>query len=384
MFTCDPAAQQTSLILDSSVLYPPVYKYTKPDSEFIFEENETDSDSDTMSKVKVHHQDNSAKLANLLKIDFSDVQITDDFEELHIDAKDNKSLVAKHTRHSVIDNEDDHFDLRLVRKKLRTFTARKRTIAESINFHEQVLKKLKTEYAFYEEECEVLNTQFDLQTTLKYTRDKKHILPDRTVKTLNKIESDLAEQKDIIVKKEVTDETQEEKNSVQKHVTFSDLPKNKHWCKICGNGFAQTTSFKDHLKAHTGFSYKCEKCLKERRFTSTKAFKKHCKWHEDGEKMFTCKLCSKQFEYMYRLTSHQATHEEPSLECTVHNSCGKDGKPKKFTFRRELLLHERYSKKEKMFKCTTCEKLFTSPRTIHIHHHKNAHSGMRQINMGTE
>ena len=92
---------------------------------------------------------------------------------------------------------------------------------------------------------------------------------------------------------------------------------------------------------------------------SKKVFKKHCNWHDDGGKAYTCSLCSRVFEFTYHLQSHQATHKEPTFKCSVHTSCGKDGNPKKFTFKRDLVLHKTYSKKPKLFECRTYKKLFT-------------------------
>ena len=318
----------------------------------------------------------------MLNTDFSD--INHDFEELNI--KEEKGLIPSHQ--SVMEKTDDKFNLKLVQKKLQTCIARKRSIAETIEFQEHMLKKLKNDYAYYDHECEVLRTQIDLQTTIKYTGDKKNILLASMVKTLDKIESDLTEQQDMCLKSEEkhlpvekikTEQADIVKEDSELDIEFMSKHKQKHCCKLCGQGFAQLVSFKDHLKAHTGFSYVCDKCTVTRRFTSSKAYKKHSKWHDEGEQTFKCNVCGKKFEYMYRLKSHEATHNEPSLQCTVHSSCGKDGTPKKFTFKHELLLHEKYANKEKMFKCTTCDKLFLSPRTVRIHHHKNAHSGMRCI-----
>ena len=60
LFTCHPNDQKGELNLDSSVLHLPAYRYTKPDSEFIFEEeDDDDAYSDTMAKVTVKSEDHS-------------------------------------------------------------------------------------------------------------------------------------------------------------------------------------------------------------------------------------------------------------------------------------------------------------------------------------
>ena len=155
--------------------------------------------------------------------------------------------------------------------------------------------------------------------------------------------------------------------------------KYNHVCELCGQRFVQTVSFKDHLCSHTGFSYKCTKCTETRHYTSSKAFKKHCDWHDKGEQTYACNTCKKTFESPNGLKSHQATHNEPSLICRKHTDCAKDGGPKAFNFKCEHDLHKKYSKTCKMFMCLTCGGLFTSARTLKIHHLCNGHTGYKNI-----
>ena len=369
LFKCDPNSQKTIGPLDSSVLYPQKYKYTKPDTEFIFESEEENSDTDTMMKVELKTESHSS----LLQEANSCVDSNSD------SAPEIKDIKPMPIRTSVADKSNDGKHLF---SKLKRFKARKRQLEESIYFQEQVLKRMKFEYQYFTDQCDILSDKIDMQRTLQLTGNKTSRMTQSMAKKVEDFKP--------IVKAEIENcepissnyippkkEPVDLKSDLKSEVDMKPK-KFKHICGICDQRFMQTVSFTDHLKSHTGFSFKCEKCTGHA-FTSSKAFKKHKKWHSDGEQLFKCPQCSKTFEFPDRLASHKASHEEPKLVCRIHTDCGKNGNPKRFTFPREHKQHEEYTNKPKMFQCMTCDGLFKSPRLIRIHHHKNGHNGIRRL-----
>ena len=327
------------------------------------------SDTDTMLNVKLKTEIKSP----VPTVDKSSADSDVDYSE----SEDVKPLVV---HESVLDRSSDGHSLR---KKFNRYKTRKRQLEESITFQEQVLKRMKLEYHYLKNKVDVLSDKLDIQRTIELTGTRSNkLLPSMFQKVENfkpiiKAEVDKVEDFssfEVPAKDELIDTKCDNKSelNIRKPKPF------KHCCGICDQRFMQTLSFTDHLKSHTGFRMKCEKCP-SRAFTSSKAFKRHNKWHTDGEKLFACEECPKTFEFQDRLSSHKASHQEPNLLCCVHSDCGKNKQPKRFTFPRERKQHEDYAKKPKMFQCVMCDGLFQSPQLIRIHHNRNGHNGIRRL-----
>ena len=148
----------------------------------------------------------------------------------------------------------------------------------------------------------------------------------------------------------------------------------KFECALCSKKYFAKESFDSHVESHTGTTHKCTLC-NQPPYTSEKSYKRHMKWHVNGCPKFICQTCSKSFDYKYRLTSHQRTHQEPTLQCRVDSNC-----TKKYTFENERKNHEAYGHLEqKPIQCATCDKFYTSPALLRIHQKAFKHSGIKEF-----
>ena len=161
------------------------------------------------------------------------------------------------------------------------------------------------------------------------------------------------------------------KNLVNKHkpAEMAMLQTFQERCAVCGQLFKSKRGLDSHLVKHTNVGLTCVLCG-GRQFTAQIAFKKHLKWHRDGEKYYICELndnkagqkCGKKFEWPEWLNSHKLTHFPPSKRCRVHPGCEAI-----YTFDSERLKHERKGKCRKIYKCTACNTTFKDDINRHIH-----------------
>ncbi|XP_023665800.1 zinc finger protein 574 [Paramormyrops kingsleyae] len=87
-------------------------------------------------------------------------------------------------------------------------------------------------------------------------------------------------------------------------------------CEHCGKGFAYASTFRLHMRTHTGERpYECSQCRK--RFRQLPHLQDHERIHS-GERPFVCWLCGKSFSVAARLTEHARTHSgEKPYTCTL-------------------------------------------------------------------
>ncbi|KAL4147916.1 hypothetical protein QTP88_002243 [Uroleucon formosanum] len=102
------------------------------------------------------------------------------------------------------------------------------------------------------------------------------------------------------------------------------------------------------------------------------------------EKPFVCKVCNKQFSYLYKFNEHKALH---TCKCTVLHlesthikeyryKC--DFCDKAFTRQWYLKLHKRRQTGEKPFNCDICSKVFHQQCNLKVH--KRTHTGEKPFN----
>ena len=112
-----------------------------------------------MANIQAKNEDHTNTLKCLLETDCSDIQLHSDFEDLTLEQQEQEGTkIIKPTWQNVLEHIDDNFDLRTTRKKLYQCTACKCSLAQSIHFQEQVLKRMRTKYEYYDHQYEVLNT----------------------------------------------------------------------------------------------------------------------------------------------------------------------------------------------------------------------------------
>ncbi|XP_048882189.1 zinc finger protein 574 isoform X3 [Brienomyrus brachyistius] len=86
----------------------------------------------------------------------------------------------------------------------------------------------------------------------------------------------------------------------------SDATPRPFRCEHCGKGFAYASTFRLHMRTHTGERpYECSQCGK--RFRQLPHLQDHERIHS-GERPFVCWLCGKSFSVAARLTEHARTH----------------------------------------------------------------------------
>ncbi|CAO1373907.1 unnamed protein product [Diamesa hyperborea] len=129
----------------------------------------------------------------------------------------------------------------------------------------------------------------------------------------------------------------------------------KHRCRYCGKIFGSDSSLQIHIRSHTGERpYKCNVFCKKV-LSCRSALQMHYRVHT-GERPFRCKICGRSFTTKGNLKTHMSVRGNT----TTCNICFKT-----FACNSALSIHYRSHTKERPFKCTTCDRGF-STKVRHI------------------
>ncbi|XP_075546713.1 uncharacterized protein LOC142579925 [Dermacentor variabilis] len=137
----------------------------------------------------------------------------------------------------------------------------------------------------------------------------------------------------------------------------------RHHCNFCDYKTDKMSSFKDHIRVHTGERpFACNLC--PQRFSQRSALKEHLRVHT-GERSFQCPSCCQKFKQKVNLKQHLRVHTgEKPFQCP---SC-----PRHFTQKVVLKQHLRIHTGERPFQCHLCPQTFArrSYLNTHLSHHK--------------
>ena len=160
------------------------------------------------------------------------------------------------------------------------------------------------------------------------------------------------------------------RHSLDKHVkNYHNGDSISSKCELCDKvytGKNSNYSLEDHIRTiHEKIRYKCKLCCKEFNYKSN--LTRHVSVHHDGKKAYKCEKCNKQFGYYHTLKNHfETTHGDLKLKCTVCNFV--------FTSSKSLSLHiGQYhdsiglENKKTVFECDICEKRFVLSNRLRRH-----------------
>ncbi|XP_063632019.1 zinc finger protein 710-like isoform X4 [Cydia splendana] len=167
-------------------------------------------------------------------------------------------------------------------------------------------------------------------------------------------------------------------------------------CDICGQHFKDANLLRLHIKTvHENTGLLCPECGEK--FETRAKLKTHQKNHHDMEKKYKCLVCSLTFQSHYKRSRHMAAEHKNRQEVKCLHC------PKTFVFRSMMMTHLRDThlkvrnhvcgvcgwkafnsnrlknhmykhSGEKNFKCTACDKAFTTKKIMKAHcarMHKN-------------
>ena len=135
--------------------------------------------------------------------------------------------------------------------------------------------------------------------------------------------------------------------------------KGLHVCQLCGKDYINKSDLNSHLMAHAGVMFNCERCGLQ--LPSQKAVDNHMKLHTKGP--FSCPKCMKGFNLHTTMQNHIKTHNEHPY---TFDCCNWETRSYALS-----LKHKKYGHlSEKLFSCKVCTKKFQMLTQLYSHENK--------------
>ncbi|CAB3220483.1 unnamed protein product [Arctia plantaginis] len=143
----------------------------------------------------------------------------------------------------------------------------------------------------------------------------------------------------------------------------------RYSCTLCTKSFTRLYGLRYHMNKHTNVKkYLCSKCGKT--FYTSGGLNQHLRSHRDVAQ-FKCGFCHKTYKSRQSLKEHFRVAHSSNRKLYVCVTCGK-----RFTARSTLMMHHKTHSGEKPFACPNCPKRFT--RAIYLRAHSLIHSGLEK------
>lgn len=153
-------------------------------------------------------------------------------------------------------------------------------------------------------------------------------------------------------------ETDDEKSAVIEKPTKKSIKKPQ--CPICG---VFRSNIEQHMRTHTGLRpYKCLYC--DMRFKDEGTCERHKRVHT-GERPFGCDYCEKKFKSSSNKIEHMRIHTgERPYNCPI---CEKRFRTHCLLNRHNMLTHEEKNENLKKIICHHCERAFQTTTALNLH-----------------
>ncbi|XP_045503658.1 zinc finger protein 391-like [Colias croceus] len=140
----------------------------------------------------------------------------------------------------------------------------------------------------------------------------------------------------------------------------------KYSCSLCSKSFTRIYSLRYHMATHSDFrKHLCPKCGKA--FFTYNGLSQHLRSHRETAQ-FKCGFCNKTYKSRQSLKEHFRVAHSSNRKLFVCVTCGK-----RFTAKSTLVMHTKTHTGQKEFACSLCPKTYT--RASYLRAHAHIHSG---------
>ncbi|XP_046963871.1 gastrula zinc finger protein XlCGF57.1-like [Vanessa cardui] len=143
----------------------------------------------------------------------------------------------------------------------------------------------------------------------------------------------------------------------------------RYTCSLCSKSFTRVHNLRYHMAKHNDFRrYLCPKCGKG--FHTSSGLRQHLLSHIDVNQ-FKCGFCNKTYKSRQSLKEHFRVAHSSNRKLFVCVTCGK-----RFTAKSTLMMHIKSHKGLKEFPCSDCSKSYT--RASYLRAHRLSHLGQEK------